>query len=53
MYYKQIFIKNEADLPKEVGRYYVACFGSNKDLTWYPFNKFNKENQDFWNGAVD
>jgi len=39
--------------PKEVDRYYVACFGSNKDLTWYPFNKFNKENQDFWNGAVD
>jgi len=53
MYYHKVEIKSEQDLPKEAGAYYIACFGSNKDLTWYSFNKENKENQDFWKAAVD
>jgi hypothetical protein len=51
--YRKVYIKSEADFPKEDGVYYVACFGSNKDLAWYSFNKSHKENQNFWNRAVD
>lgn len=51
--YTKIIINGPDDLPKQKGEYYVACFGSNKDLTLYTFDKSNKENKDFWNGSVD
>jgi hypothetical protein len=41
MYYKRIFIKSNADLPKKMGHY--ACFCKEEGYTWYGFPQHTNE----------
>jgi hypothetical protein len=53
--YKKIFIKSEADLPKESGKYFYlnSCGLLNQNYGYRKFDKENTESYNFWLNNVD